>query len=72
MERRKFTREFKVEPVKLIQERGMTVAHAARELGVHSTVLRRWVQESAADASQASPGQGENEARAGGTRTTPP
>ena len=29
----------------------MTVAHAARELGVHSTVLRRWVQESAADAS---------------------
>ncbi len=57
MERRKFTREFKVEAVKLIQERGVTVAQAARDLGVHGTVLRRWVLESAADASQAFPGQ---------------
>ena len=47
MERRKFTREFKVETVKLIQERGVTVAQAARDLGVHGTVLRRWVQECA-------------------------
>ncbi len=39
MERRKFTREFKVEAVKLIRERGVTVAQAARDLGVHSTVL---------------------------------
>ena len=59
MERRKFTREFKVEAVKLIQERGVTVAQAARDLGVHGTVLRRWVQESAADATQAFPGQGQ-------------
>jgi hypothetical protein len=29
MERRKFTREFKLEAVKLIQERGVTVAQAA-------------------------------------------
>ena len=33
MERRKFTREFKVEAVKLIQERGVTVAHDSRDLG---------------------------------------
>ena len=59
MERRKFTREFKIEAVKLIQERGVTVAQAARDLGVHGTVLRRWVQESAADAAQAFPGQGQ-------------
>ena len=45
MERRKFTREFKVEAVKLIQERGVTVAQAARDLGVHGTVLRRCVRE---------------------------
>ena len=57
MERRKFTREFKIEAVKLIQERGVTVAHAARDLGVQGSVLRRWVQESAADAPQAFPGQ---------------
>ena len=59
MERRQFMREFKVEAVKLIQERGVTVAQAARDLGVHGTVLRRWVQESAADASQAFPGPGQ-------------
>ena len=58
MARRKFTREFKIEAVKLIQERGVTVAQAARELGVHGTVLRRWVQEGAADPQQAFPGQG--------------
>ena len=59
MERRKCTREFKVEAVKLVRERGVTVAQAARDLDVHGTVLRRWVLESAADASQAFPGQGQ-------------
>ena len=39
MERRKFTREFKLEAVKLMEERGVTVAQAARDLGVHGTVL---------------------------------
>jgi transposase-like protein len=46
MERRTFTREFELEAVKLTQERGMTVAQAARDLGVQGSVLRRWVQES--------------------------
>ena len=59
MERRTFTREFKVEAVKLIQERGVAVAQAARDLGVQGSVLRRWVQESVADAAQAFPGQGQ-------------
>ena len=59
MERRKFTREFKLEAVKLIRERGVTVAQAARDLSVHGTVLRRWVQEGEADSSQAFPGQGQ-------------
>lgn len=59
MERRKFTREFKLEAVKLVRDRGVTVAQAARDLGVHGTVLRRWVQECAADSQQAFPGQGQ-------------
>jgi len=59
MERRKCTREFTVEAVKLVRERDVTVAQAARDLDVHGTVLRRWVLESAADASQAFPGQGQ-------------
>ncbi len=42
MERRKFTREFKLEAVKLITERGVTVVQASRDLSVHGTVLRRY------------------------------
>ncbi len=37
MERRKFTREFQLEAVKLIQDRGVTVAQAARDLGVQGS-----------------------------------
>jgi len=59
MERRKFTREFKREAVKLIQERGGTVAQAARDLGVHGTVLRRWVRDGTADPQEAFPGKGQ-------------
>ena len=59
MERRKFTREFKREAVQLITERGVTVAQASRDLGVHGAVLRRWVKEGTADPQQAFPGQGQ-------------
>jgi transposase len=45
--------------VKLIQERGVTVAQAARDLGVHGTVLRRWVRGGTADPQHAFPGQGQ-------------
>ena len=58
MERRKFTKEFKSEAVRLVQERGVTVAQASRDLGVHGTVLRRWVQECTGDPEQAFPGKG--------------
>ena len=42
MERRRFTREFKVEAVKLVRERGVAVRQAARDLSVHENVLRKW------------------------------
>ena len=58
MERRRFTREFKLEAVKLVTERGVTVAQASRDLDVHGTVLRRWVKDFSADAQQAFPGHG--------------
>lgn len=41
MGRRTFTAEFKHEAVKLVLERGMTVAQAARDLGPHENVLRK-------------------------------
>ena len=43
--RRRFSAEFKKEAVGLITEQGYTVAEAARNLGVHATVLGRWKRE---------------------------
>jgi transposase len=37
MERRQFTREFKLEAVRLIKERGVSYAQASEDLGVHPT-----------------------------------
>ena len=59
MERRKFTREFKLEAVKLITARGVSYVQAARDLGVHQTVLRNWVKAFAEDPAQAFPGHGQ-------------
>jgi transposase len=56
--RRQFSREFKLEAVKLVKNRGVSVAQAARDLDVHENVLRKWVRELAADPQQAFPGQG--------------
>jgi transposase len=59
MERRKFTREFKLEAVKLVRDRGVAFKQAALDLGVHENVLRKWVKDSAADPQHAFPGQGQ-------------
>ncbi|MDB5395551.1 MAG: putative family transposase, group, OrfA [Rhodospirillales bacterium] len=59
MERRKFGREFKIEAVRLVKERGVSVAQAARDLDVHENVLRKWVKEFGADPAQAFPGLGQ-------------
>ncbi len=59
MERRKFAREFKLEAVRLIKERGVSVAQASRDLGVHQTQLRQWVKDFAGDPQQAFPGHGQ-------------
>jgi transposase len=59
MERRRFTREFKVEAVKLVRERGVAVKQAARDLNVHENVLRKWVKGFASDPQHAFPGHGQ-------------
>ncbi len=59
MERRKFTREFKLEAVRLIRERGASYTQAAEDLGVHPTQLRNWVKQLADDPEHAFPGQGQ-------------
>jgi transposase len=62
MERRRFTREFKLEAVKLVTDRGVAIAQAARDLDISGQVLRRWVKEFASDQQQAFPGHGQQKA----------
>src|ERR1700730_1292788 len=59
MERRKFTREFKLEAVRLIKQRGVSYAQASQDLSVHQSQLRSWVKALAADPQHAFPGQGQ-------------
>jgi transposase len=56
--RRKFTREFKVEAVKMVLEHNRSVAEVARSLGIRDTLLRKWVNDSKDRGEQAFPGQG--------------
>jgi transposase len=56
--RRRFSREFKLEAVRLVKERGVAIAQAARDLDVHENVLRKWVRELAAAAQTGVVGSG--------------
>jgi transposase len=58
MQRRRFSREFKVEATSWSENAGYA-AHAARDLDVHENVLRKWVKEFGPDPVQAFPGQGQ-------------
>lgn len=48
--RRRFTAEEKAEAVRLVETTGRSVYRIARELDLTETTLRRWVQQSKADA----------------------
>ena len=43
--RRKFTKEFKEEAVKLVLEQGYQISEASRNLGIHANLLGRWKRE---------------------------
>ena len=57
--RRKFSPEFKREAVKLVRERGVTVAQASRDLDLNVNVLRSWVRALREDPAEAFPGEGQ-------------
>lgn len=59
MTRRKFSREFKIEAVRLVTDRGVAVAQAARDLDLAESVLRRWMRELTATPATAFPGNGQ-------------
>ncbi len=57
-ERRRYTKEFKLEAVHLALSQGSTVSETARHLGIEPNRLNRWVREYRADREHAFPGQG--------------
>jgi transposase len=59
MQRKKFSREFKLEAVNLVRERGVSIAQAARDLEINHNMLRRWVKEFGTDPAHAFPGLGQ-------------
>ena len=59
--RRTYTVEFKQDAVKLVLEKGYTVAEAARNLGVHANLLRTWKLKVEAEESQNGAGLDEDE-----------
>jgi transposase-like protein len=59
MERRQFTRELKLEALRLIKQRGVSYAQASNDLGVQWTQLRNWVKQLADDPQHAFLGYGQ-------------
>ena len=60
--RKKYTKEFKLDAVRLVTEQGYSRAEAARNLGLNANMLGRWVQECQADETESFRGQGKQTA----------
>lgn len=43
MTRRRFTREFKLEAVRLVREQNLPATQTVRDLDLHENVLRKWI-----------------------------
>lgn len=55
-----YSREFKLETVKLVTEHGRSRTQVAREMGIDIQTLRKWIKQFAMDADRAFPGQGQS------------
>jgi transposase len=60
--RRTYTSQFKREAVELVERAGVSVAEAARRLGVDQTLLRSWKIKFQEQGDQAFPGSGQRTA----------
>jgi len=56
--RKKYSREFKEDAVRLVTEQGYGQSEAARNLGIDRGMLARWIKEFQADESEAFRGNG--------------
>jgi transposase len=58
MARRKFTREFKLSAVQLVNQQGYSIPAAAKSLGVDPNCIRYWIEKLGAEAGVAPAGEG--------------
>jgi transposase len=56
--RKNYSQEFKQEAVRLITDKGYSIAEASRNLGIDYSVLRRWKKQLMDDPQNAFPGKG--------------
>lgn len=56
--RRKYTKEFKLEAVRLAKQPGASVKETAENLGINVSMLHTWIRDLAVDGDQAFPGNG--------------
>ena len=56
--RKQYTREFKVDAVRMVIDQGRTIADVARSLGLAESVLSRWKESYAKLRTEAFPGNG--------------
>ena len=58
MARRTYTREFKLQAVRMMTDQGLSVAEVARRLGVGENCLRTWRKAASENGATAFPGNG--------------
>jgi transposase len=58
MARKTYTPEFKLQALRMLSEQGLSVAEAARRLGVRDNLLRAWKKAAGQNGAAAFPGQG--------------
>jgi transposase len=58
MARKTYTREFKLQAVRMLTEQSLSVSEVARQLGVGENCLRAWRQAAQVQGGDAFPGQG--------------
>ena len=58
MARKTYTREFKLQAVRMLTDQGLSVAEVSRLLGVGQNCLRTWLQAAREQGPNAFPGQG--------------
>lgn len=58
MARRKFSREFKLSAVQLVNKQGYSIAEAARNLGIDPANVRGWVEKYGGEVDTAPAGEG--------------